>query len=209
MRNFHVERFARLIAGESPIILRRQVNLVTHIMPFSAFDTAGRRPDLTGMNKAHGSAWPLSESSGADYRFNLDGWVMYDRGAGFVQYFRSGAVEGVNASWIGDDVVDQRSIQKGLVKFLKSTTENLRKFGLEGPFVLWTALNGTKGKRLNRSTFDAIDAKEKVVDRDQIHFDPLQGESLEVTPVEFLKPLFDALWQSAGWERCLDDYDKT
>lgn len=207
MRNFHSERVARLAAGESPIHLRGVPSMVVHIMPFAAFNPSGARPDFSVLDKSHAEVWPLCNSSGADMRFNLDGWLMFSKGSGYTQYYRSGVIEGVNATWIDEKTISHRAIQDGLVKFSRGSLATLKALNLEGPFTLWVTLIGTKGRKLSLASFDYPDADINTVDRDQLFFEPIYSDSLSVSPVIFLKPIFEALWQSAGWEKCFE-YDR-
>src|SRR5207245_123399 len=91
VRRFRDERLARIVAGETPLVLPEGPRTVLHILPLSAFtrSTHIEVPLLVNMLAA---LEPMSAASWGG-RFNADGYVVSAVGphVTYVQVMRSGA----------------------------------------------------------------------------------------------------------------------
>ena len=108
VRNFRLERLARITSGDAPAPLPGTAKLILQIIPFRAFEP-GAQFDLTSLRK---DLAPLFSSGYNSPRYNFDGLLTGDErydpqrdqpyAAGYLQVFRNGIIETVNVSLFPD-----------------------------------------------------------------------------------------------------------
>jgi hypothetical protein len=98
---FRTERLGRIIANEAPVGLAATPKIVLHLTPLTILDP-GINVNLQPLENNHNLTIPI-QNAGYTQRFNLDGFLRYgtygrsDTCHGYVQVFRSGAFEAVDA----------------------------------------------------------------------------------------------------------------
>ena len=212
IKNFRSERIATIVAGRGPVLLPANGRLFVHLIPLSAFGQTAPI-DLERAYEAHMQFRPMA-ARGIDPRFNLDGVINvgFVRGTreshGYTQVFRNGILEATHA-----DVVDEHGgmpfLRAGggitnLVEVLPSYFEGLRALDVPTPIVVMISYEGVAGARLGiphdfhpeeREPFPPVDPlllPEVIVDEYGSREDYVRA----------LKPIFDALWNAAGFSRC-------
>lgn len=105
IRDFRSERIARIIADETPIRLLPNPKLILHVVPLSFADST-KQCDFVPLINEPGKVRPLFVRFGWVPRINFDGYLVYQEderqgaSSGYVQVFRSGAFEAVDAQII-------------------------------------------------------------------------------------------------------------
>ena len=207
IRNFRNDRIARIVADETPVPLpSRHVRFVLHSVPMSAFQTMNHvELRLVGQNSQR--LWPLG-ALGFDMRFNLDGLVTYS-GVGqnractsYAQLFRNGAIEAVEGGMCQISTREGQSLRFDYFEgqFRKSLPPYLdlqRELELVPPIVVMLSIIGAKGFAIARSA-DGF-ANRHSIDRDVLLLPDQLVDGFARPIDQILRPIFDAVWQSAGW----------
>lgn len=210
IRNFRRERVAKIIAGETPLAMREGGKIVLHIIPMNAFDPAAKYDTSLLQNRIEDLP-PLYTDSWSS-RHNFDGFLGYSGDGSYVQVFRNGIVEAVEARLlrITDDsgkiirsVAYERAILQGLHKYMSIQ----RQLGVAPPLVIILTLTEVFGYTMavNRSRFPFHD--DYPIDRDVLLVDEVIVDNFESDAAKTMKPIFDAVWNATGWSRSMN-YDQ-
>lgn len=207
IRNFRIERLSKIIAGETPVLLNETAKIILHIIPFGAFNPAARF-DVSSLANDVGKLQPISAISW-DTRHNFDGYLSFVNPLTYLQVFRNGIIEAVNASIIKPEgseltipsLLFERNLLDALPRFLSIQ----RQLGVEPPLFIILSLLGVFGYRLDVSTsrFDTYP-----IDRDALILPEIIVENFECNPSEVMRPIFDAIWNAAGWPRSMNYNEK-
>jgi len=204
VQRFRDNRLGQIVANQAPIPLDAGPKLVVHVCPLS-WDTAA--PIASSSMRP----LPLIGESSISWtnRYNLDGFLTFvdpKLNWGYSLALRDGAFEGV-AIVNRTNHPDQPprmyglNVEKialgGVVMFAGLS----RSSGYSGPLSILAALLDGKGSRIARSDDgERYPSIKHTVDRDVLILpDVLLEPGNEIART--MRPIFDALWQSSGWER--------
>jgi hypothetical protein len=204
IRRFRDDRVAKIIADETPVKLSGSSRVILHILPLTALNiTAGI--DIASLN---GKPPPPIYSTGWDYRLNFDGLLSYHgKGPsyhGYVQVFRSGAIEAVNSSFMHFNSEEKKFIPgnyfeqqiiSALATYLNLQKEDLQ---LQAPVFVMLTLYAVKGFRISSGPYSD---ENETIDRDILFLPDIIVEDYDTPATTLLRPAFDALWQASGFER--------
>jgi hypothetical protein len=212
IRNFRLERIARIVGGETPVPIEAGAKIVLHLIPLSAFGSV-TQVDLGKVPHVHTLLAPLYRKQAWDSRFNFDGYVVYRHGdlSNYLQLFRSGVIETVDSSYFGvyegKKIIPSINYEKDLIQKLPTYVEAERRIGVEAPFVVMLSLLGVLGYTMGVSGrwFANLDAPRQI-DRDNLVLPEVYIESSGFDAGLLMKPVFDAIWNAAGWEGSIN-YD--
>lgn len=143
---------------------------------------------------------------GWDYSYNIDGYITYasvrnsSKVAGYVQFFREGALESVSV--IGsNDQVNLEPLERELISKLRDNyIPALESIGVNCPLVIMISIVGMEGmkfKSLQNSRRFIHDIH--VIKRDIIETPKSILERYDDPVDKCLKPSIDALWNAAGY----------
>jgi hypothetical protein len=200
-------RLSAIVANETPIPLPPTAKIILHLIPISALDPAFRL-DMSGMyNMLMPLLRPMS-GGGWSGRFNFDGFLSLSPGvADYVQIFRSGAIEAVEASLLNltewrkvtnasmADFIPSSELERLLIKAVSNYTNIQKRIGIDPPIFVMISLLGVRGFRVTtgQTTFSG-----NVIDRDALILPDVVLDDFAVDPGILLKPIFDAIAQAAG-----------
>jgi hypothetical protein len=208
IRDFHAERISRIIGGQAVFALPDTAKIALHIIPMTAFDPAfGIDVKLIKKNSISNC---LSQSlSGylSDGRFNIDGYVRFHlkRNAlvavRYLQLFRTGVIEVVDTDLMeeGRRVVPIDLLESKIIEMLPIYFSALACLGVQTPAYVMITLHGMNGyqlevtKQFNRYEFP-------IIDRDTLMLPEILIDDFDCDIGRNLRPVFDALWQAAGWD---------
>lgn len=209
IRNFHFDRLSKIASGETPVSLEGNARLILHFVPYSSFES-GLTFSFLPIQRDIFSI-PLIHTSVSNYRYNLDGLlVQNERGnnlsGGYTQIFRNGIVESVNASIFGsqgdDPLIPSTLFEMEMISAFDAFVALYQKLSVSFPAVLIVGFTGVKGYELavNRS-LDMWHQHNHKIDRDILVFPEVILENGSRDASGTLQPIFDALWNSAGWAK--------
>ena len=212
---FRDERVAKVVAGETPLPLQPGGKIILHLLPLRALDDTNSL-DPTRLKEHDVHLRPLS-ASGWDSRYNIDGFLVLagaprtNADTTYVQVFRTGAIEAVDARMFNDEraakqlipsVYFEKEIIDATARFLKEFTA----LDVTPPVFLMLTLTGIKG--FTMAVARRYDWGQHPVDRDTLFLPDIVIDDFTTKSEHLLKPIFDALWQSMGWEGSLNYDDK-
>jgi len=213
IRQFRAERLARIITDETPVALNPGPRVVLHLLPIAALGVSAHY-DLRRFEYRRDDLPPLS-GGGTWFRYNLDGLLIYiprladSDSHGYVQLYRNGTIESVDAhmlsAWSKERVIPQSPLETIMISHLKNYLKVQQDLGLVPPIVLLLELIGVRGFSVGHGAFQ--DTKDPI-DRDTLLLPDVLVENFSDEPTEILRPVFDGIWQAAGWPRCMNYNEK-
>jgi hypothetical protein len=212
-RNFRTERLAAVVAGETPIKLKDPPIAILHLIPAGAFDPTSR-PDISELaGKADRLAPVMAGGGFHGPRYNFDGLLTHDASQGiansYAQLFRSGTIEAVLADLNDADPSKQKLLpmawlEQQLIDALPIYLRAQEDLSAELPVFLVLSLIGVSGyvlsvaERLRRQSYS-----QTPIDRDALLVPEIALEDLGQKAEVVLKPIFDPIWNAAGWPRAM------
>jgi hypothetical protein len=212
VRDFRLDRLAKIAAGQGPVQLMDRGSLVLHIVPLSAF-TSPTVIQLEGPSRDFGSFSPIGSRTAQGIRINFDGLLKLSNAdqtaalqRAYVQLFRTGTVEAVSSNILstskGQPIIFNLDdeIIFACARYLRDVAD----VGIEPPYALLVSLLGVKGARFNlsRGANSAwYDTLGDTLDRDQYHFAEVIFETNPNSQEQFaemLRPILDQLANAAG-----------
>lgn len=214
IKRFRDDRIGRIIAGETPILMKNPRKVVLHIFPVESV-APHVQIDVKQSFEEIRKYWPIC-SSGMSSWFNFDGVLTFDRvhdglGSSYLQIFRNRVLEAVTTNILGGLVDDTgKHIPSGifepkLILSVEGYFKLLKDLNASPPFVIMLTLIGVKGliMGVDRFSFSA----QQPIDRDLLMLPDILVEDFNVDAKKVLRPVFDMVWQACGWERSMN-YDE-
>ena len=205
IRSFRKERLGMIVAGETPVAMGKAAKLVLHIVPIGAFDPAVGF-DVASLNKH--PPQPLNAVSGWSQRHNFDGHLSFNKfgNAPFVhtylQTFRNGIIEAVDAYILtrpgGEHIIPSIKYEQEILRAIPSFLSVQKNLGVEPPFFIMLSLLGVKGYIMGVDLSSGWSSGSPI-DRDALLVPEVVVEDFNSAPTQFMRPVFDAIWNAAGW----------
>jgi hypothetical protein len=209
IRHLRNERLGRIDANDTPVVLRQEAKTVLHIVPVSALQL-GNQINLAKVEHH----WPqikLINTGGSNFRYNLDGLLIYDNSAGipnegYVQVFRSGTIEAVDAFMLrvrnGKRNIPGVSFENRILESLVRYMNLLGAWEIPGPYLIMLSLLGVRGYQMASPREAYLTAATPhSIDRDALILPEIMLEDYTQPVDQQLRTLMDTIWQSAGWAR--------
>ncbi len=215
IKNFRSDRIAKISAGQGPVLLPAGGRLIVHLVPLSAFGRSNQI-DLERALEVSQKFRPMA-AEGRTARFNLDGFINVRGGDvchGYTQVFRNGMVEATRAEILRDHqrmkILYARSIAREIIEVVPTYFEGLRILDVPAPIVLMVSFQGVMGAKLAIGGLEFFDEIQSLPQVDPLLLPEVIVEDYGSPPdyVKELRPIFDALWNAAGFSRCTY-YDAT
>jgi hypothetical protein len=210
IRNFRIERLSKIVAGETPVPLDNTPKIVLHIIPFSAFDPTARF-DVSSLASDISRLAPITPSS-FSYRHNFDGFLTYSQFSAsasthsYLQIFRNGIIEAVDAFFTDNSnrTISSVAYEKGLRDALPRFLSIQKQLGVEPSLLIMLSLLGVSSYTMavDHSRFRRSDIHP--IDRDALLVPEVVVESFECDSTEVMRPIFDAIWNAAGWPQSMN-----
>ena len=214
-RLFIRDRIAGIDAGEIDVVLDSGPSFAVHVVPLSAFD----RTEQVNLQKAHAEHSLIAPlyATGFARRFNLDGFCTYSTSGdqnhhyAYLQLFRNGAIEGVSTgAFIPKEQagysIASRTMAESIVDFIARALKLMLLLDIEPPALVGLSLLGVRGVILGVSQSLSIDNPVRSFTRDVVILPEVLIEDVNKPATEIARPILDALWQAAGFDRSYE-YD--
>lgn len=219
IKNFRLDRLSQVITGNTPIPVGDNAKLILHCVPLSAFQS-GQMIDVSTAGKKYHNFFAEQRFSS---RFNLDGILLFlnfrdgSPPPEYVQIFRQSHIEYVNGYLIGSDLLGSPSTNKiqikdvevEVIKITKNILDFQRSIEIEPPIVISISWLRVKGYIFDNPSSLRVEAAyhNHGIDRDDLILPEVlidkYPDSLEEMSQD-LKPIFDAIWNAAGWPRSMN-----
>ena len=217
IREFRIDRVAKIAAGEAPVSLMDGGCIIIHAIPFSAFDVRSSL-DIKPMIQAVDRFPPLGSRSPTMHRINFDGVLMLSNAddaarqqRAYVQVFRNGMVEAVASSLLNSNrekvglIINSMTVDGYIIQYTMNYLGALEALGMEPPYALLVSLLGVKAARFN---FDIsqyssawYDHLGIALERDQYHFGEIIIEAIPKSRQEcatIVRPLLNQIANASG-----------
>jgi hypothetical protein len=209
LRTFRMERLGKIVADEGPVPLDNGIKTVLHLIPFSAFDP-GRRIDASSMAKHQAELGPIA-ARGWSHRYNVEGFLTYCQYPesqaihSYVQVFRNGAIEGAVAGLLTgkeERILElNRVFESELLTSLPGYLSVQRGLGVDPPILIGLSLLDLRGHSIAAFNLQYhFREKPYPIRSDSIIWPEALIETYECNVAEVMKPMFDALWNAAGYQ---------
>jgi hypothetical protein len=212
IRNFRLDRIAKIAAGQAPVQLMNRGSLILHIVPLSAFDVTPSVP-LHEIKQDFRAFVPMGSSTAQGVRINFDGILktsnadpQVTRHRAYVQLYRSGTIESVCSALIAESSRTPiiSNLDDAIIREIMRILNDLAAVGIEPPYALLVSLIGVTGARFNfdrNSQWVPPDNLGDHLDRDQYHFDEVIFETIPATSSECadsIRPILDQMANAGG-----------
>jgi hypothetical protein len=203
---FRDDRLSKMDSSELPVALFDAPRTILHLVPTSAFE-AGAHVALAALAASAPRRGPGGEELEAF--FNFEGFVQRIAGEdetslSYVQVFRSGAVEIVYADLLMSDgeenSVDTARLERTLIGAARQWLTLQKDLGARAPVFVMLSLQRVRGLSLDGDVkAGGEDAAVHPIDRDELIVPEAVLPSFDDDVARGLKPLFDAVWNAAGY----------
>lgn len=205
IRDFLRNRLAKIMADETPVPLSTPHRLVLHVIPLSSF-LNHQKLQLSSDHNLTLDFTPIG-AGGWCHRYNLDGFLTYNRNAkdatvndSYCQLFFDRSIESVYA-----DIVRERdgTLFIGSIKYERYIIDAMEKYfrgyktlEVDAPLIVTMALLGCKGAYLFVSA--NYGGTWQPIDRDVAILPEVRAKTLDEEVPTFMRPIFDAVWNACG-----------
>lgn len=213
IRNFRIDRTARINAGDTPVTLLDGGALAMHVIPFSAF-AIGQNFPLQKAAEQPNKFPTLLDMFARQYQITFDGLLTTSNleappkpQRAYTQVLRSGTVEAVASSIArGNDGrwLILHNLEAMIVRYARVYATALQSFGIEPPIAVLISLLRVRGMRLlqyfNSQAFPE-DLPSTTLAADQFHFTEAVLHSVprgDQETASQLKATLDHLANAAG-----------
>jgi hypothetical protein len=217
IRDFRLDRIAKIEAADTPVPIAQGGRVVLHIVPMDAFSSPMRiDPQSIPSPSEKLPLAALNQSFGGDRRYNLEGLVRWAFSrdpacaSAYLQIFRNGILETVDTSllspWRPKQDVPSVLFEEQIIKTVRNYVLSLQRMQIELPYALMLSLLGVAGYEMAFTQGLSFSAPQ-TFDRDVVLIPEVLIESFDCDISQLLKQPFDMVWNAAGWPRsmCYDE----
>lgn len=208
VRNFRADRLGKILSGEAPHRLVPGPLLVVHLVPTQAV-LGTVRVDPVPYSDGRRNL-PVLGSTSRLSRLNVDGALCVrsptpEGTHGYSQFFRNGFFESTYVIGRRDETgkaqLPSLNYEEYLIALLKSFRAELVYLGIEPELSVMLSILGADEVRLGvDAIYDFLENHQTLFDRRTLAIPDVLAQS-EVAPEQALKPVFDLVWQAAGFPR--------
>jgi hypothetical protein len=207
IRNFRLDRIAKVAAGEAPVQLMNRGILIVHVVPLSAFDTSSALP-LLEIERNSRSFVPFESSMASNARINFDGVLKTSnvdpqatQHRAYVQLFQNGILESVTSALLSSSQLIS-NLDDRLIIDIMQRLNDLADVGIEPPYALLVSVIGVAGAQFNFARGQVLfDNLSDSLDRDQYHFNEVIFETIPIDRAEcanIVRPILDQIANAGG-----------
>lgn len=206
VNDFRTERLGKILSGNAPPRLVDGPILIAHLVPTQA---ALGLVQIDPVPYTNQRGLPVIGTTGGMARLNLDGALVVRNETqqgethGYSQFFRNGFFESAlvlsRRAEDGRVVLPSRSYEEHLIALLGNFRGELDRLGINYECAVMLTLHRADEVRLGvRSDWGFDDPHQTLFDRNTLVLPDIVARS-DVTPEKALKPVFDLMWQAAGF----------
>ena len=217
IKNFRLDRISQIMANATPAPLADIPKKVLHIIPLAAF-SSDFRLEPEAMRQHYPAYLPIY---GSDFsRFNIDGFInignLYQEPnirMGYSQLFRNGVLELVDTGMFLPLIIQEKKIpsqefEQKLIESVSSFTKALKDLEVPEPAFVMLTLLGCTGYRMGVSPSRTSLRGTTLIDRNVLMCSEVLIEDYEIEAAKAMRPVFDMVWNAAGWPKSLNYNDE-
>ena len=204
IRRFRDDRLSKIVAGETPLPMGSGAKVILHLLPVSSFSKP-ENVDVAAVWRDRNQLPPLGNTD-IRGRMNLDGCVTFPYiidgvCPSYTQLFRNGTIEAVDGFALTGKDIPAGGCESDIISGVCAYLKLFRQLGIEPPVIVMLSMIGVKGCGISTGPQPLQPSFVPIVDRDVLLLPEVVFQDLGDEPASVLQPIFDALWQSAGFER--------
>lgn len=211
IRNFRAERISRILNGETPIAMNEEPKFVLHLIPLASFT---QNPQLDFSNKFMNGVKSNELMRSLWYKYNFEGFLFHDAynniGTSYIQFYRNGIIEIVNSEYTvnAQKLITWGTYESEYYRYLEYLISVLDYSEISAPYFIMNSVLNIKGYKF----FIPEKPNLRLLSNDRIQQNVLIIPELFLTNKEdltheFLKPLFDPVWNACGFPHSMN-YDE-
>jgi len=210
IREFHLDRIAKINANETPVPFIEGAKIVTHLIPISSF-YADQNYDLSYFYEHPMELVPVTAPSW-QCTYNLEGLFSYFRQEKestfvYLQLFRNGAIEEVEGGSLrpedGRKLIFSGTLESELKSAVTRYINILRKLGVEPNLLYYLSFLGIRSYTMaGPHAFEKWPGEVHEIVDDVIDMPEILIETFDIAADQLLKPSFDRLWNACGYPFC-------
>lgn len=215
IKNFRLERLSKIISNEISIPMDDTAKMILHILPVGNTEEI-LNLDIYNYFKSKTPPRPIY-ASGWDYKINFDGIVSYCLKKGnerltdsYIQLFKNGTIEAVESYLFrnrdNNKYIPSVSYEQELLKSTSEYLTILKNLNVPLPLAIMVTFVGLKDYILivdNKYSSDDT----YPIDRNELLIRETLVLDYDINLDKLFKPIFDSVWNAAGWEKSLN-YDE-
>jgi hypothetical protein len=187
--------------------------VVVHVVPFESF-RSGFALDLeSAMKQAQGGLLPLGTGSNG-HVYTLDGIFIFDERPkcnAYTQVFRNGTIETTSRNLLlhpnGKKLIPCGAVPRDVLESVRSAIRFYQRLNITPPVSVMMSILGVQGFEFATSTEFRAGYYTHRVDRDDLILPSTIVQDFTTPAVEVCRPLFDALFNAAGFPKWPADED--
>jgi hypothetical protein len=212
-RHFRNNRLNKILSGETPL-REKTPKTVLHLIPFGSLDPSAKfdlsqlTADMTKLMS------PGLERNIPWGRYNFDGYLtvtqLGQKTWSYLQIFRNGIIELVDTYLLGNQrKIYSYDFEKGLLEAIPRYLNAQKTIGVDTPIFLTVSLHGVSGFELEPCGPPRVSMDQHYpIDRDDLVIPELVVDEFDARLDRIMKPIFDTIWNAAGWPGCQNYNEK-
>lgn len=208
IRQFRQDRVSMIERGRTPVELVNLSKTVIHLVPLSATNGQPTDSDETLAEKIARFYSSHQYGRGEQGRFNREASLFYTD-EWYVQVFRTGTIEVVETSLLKthteEKLISSPDYELGCFQCLRSHLigqwSSFFNVNAQPPVAVMITLLGVSGFAMNRDSFRGLHTPgSNCIDQNVVALPEVILENSGENLMEKSRPVWDGLWQSAGWD---------
>ena len=186
--------------------------VIVHAVPFEAFRTGFTLDLQTAMKHAQGGLLPLGSGSNG-HQYALDGIYCFDDLSpcnAYTHVFRNAIIESASRRLLpthqGRKLIPSGAIPRDILQHLRSIIAFYQKLNVPPPFAVMVTLTDVGQHEFATNTELGGGYYTHKIDRDDLPLPTVMIQDFGASPVEVCRPIFDALFNAAGFPKWPGDH---
>ena len=129
-----------------------------------------------------------------------------------LQIFRNGILEAVESSLLekqsAEKLIPSVAFEEVLIRSVKEFLNLHKRLGVDSPIFIMLTLVGVSGYLMSSGGDGFTRYDSQPIDREVLQVPEIVVENYEADPTRILQPIFDVVWNSAGFPRSMN-YDQS
>lgn len=210
VKAFREERIFKIVSNDIPVQLDGNHLVILHMVPLIALNQY-KKYEINIFKKNPDYARPLS-SVGWGTSYNFDGIYSFDsyqvKSKSYTQFFKNGIIEAVSTRFVYQTdpttiVLPISSFERNFFESLSNYFKFYKAINIDFPIFVIVSLINYKGFSIGVGDYISQTFNPHSFDRDFLAIPEVLVETNQINLHQILRPVFDVIWNSCGFERCL------